>query len=236
LSERSIDLEAPLLPQVPSLGEGYEAWVHRSLKRDRSLRIFRNGVLESFTHISWWMVLVVWVPLLAGLLYAATEVLGLSWPAVGWRFAAGILLWTLIEYGLHRYVFHHRFRSNRGHQLHFLLHGVHHLDPWDRTRLVFPPLAGLIVAALIFGALRLAMALPDATAVMAGTIAGYIVYDMAHYYTHHAKPASRVGKFLKRYHLEHHHREPGRMFGVSTPLWDLLFRSGRDPSGRAEGR
>jgi dihydroceramide fatty acyl 2-hydroxylase len=229
--EPAVDLRAPLLAQVPALGDGYDAWVHRSVRRDGSLRIFRSGFLEAFTHIPWWLVPVVWVPLLVGLLVVATSWLGLSAGAAAARFATGVLLWTLIEYVLHRFVFHHRFRGPRGHQAHFLLHGIHHLDPWDRTRLVFPPLAGLVVALPIFGALRLALPLPAACAAMAGILAGYVVYDMTHYYSHHARPNTALGRFLKRWHLEHHHRSPDRLFGVSSPLWDLVFRTGRPRAG-----
>jgi sterol desaturase/sphingolipid hydroxylase (fatty acid hydroxylase superfamily) len=68
-------------------------------------------------------------------------------------------------------------------------------------------------------------------ATMAGLLTGYIAYDMTHYYTHHGKPRSRVGKYLKRYHLAHHHKEPDRLFGVSNPLWDVVFRTGMPKSG-----
>jgi dihydroceramide fatty acyl 2-hydroxylase len=224
-----VDLGAPLLAQVPALGDAYEAWVHRSVKPGRSLRIFRSRFLESFTHIPWWLVLVVWVPLAAGLVAVAAVRFDLSAGALALRVVAGVVLWTLLEYALHRYVFHHRFHTPRGHQIHFLAHGIHHLDPWDRTRLVFPPLLGLVVAVAIFGGLRLFLDFPDTCAVMAGVLVGYVVYDMTHYYTHHATPRTRWGKFLKRYHLEHHHRAPERMFGVSSPLWDLVLRTGRTP-------
>jgi hypothetical protein len=49
---------------------------------------------------------------------------------------------------------------------------------------------------------------------------------MIHYYTHHGRPRSRWGKYLRAYHLSHHHRHQHRLFGVSQPLWDLIFRTG----------
>ena len=67
---------------------------------------------------------------------------------------------------------------------------------------------------------------PPAMATMSGLLVGYIIYDMVHYYTHHAKPKSRIGKYLKRYHLAHHHKEPDLLFGVRNPLWDIVFRTG----------
>jgi 4-hydroxysphinganine ceramide fatty acyl 2-hydroxylase len=66
---------------------------------------------------------------------------------------------------------------------------------------------------------------------MAGLLTGYIVYDMTHYYTHHARPKTRWGKWLKAWHLAHHHKYWTRMYGVSSPIWDLVFRTGRPPKG-----
>ncbi|MCX7670270.1 MAG: sterol desaturase family protein [Anaerolineae bacterium] len=30
-------------------------------------------------------------------------------------------------------------------------------------------------------------------------------------------------KFLKRYHMMHHFKQPDAYFGVSSPLWDMVF-------------
>jgi sterol desaturase/sphingolipid hydroxylase (fatty acid hydroxylase superfamily) len=188
--------------------------------------MFRSDLMESMSHIPWWLVLVVWVPIVAGLFGVAHARLGLPLgPAVGWA-AAGLFLWTFTEYALHRFAFHHRVRTALGRRIHFLAHGIHHLDPWDGSRLVFPPLAGILIALPIFGLFHLALPLPAAMAAMAGLLVGYITYDMVHYFTHHGKPRGPIGKFLKRYHLAHHHKEPHRMYGVSNPLWDVVFRTG----------
>jgi dihydroceramide fatty acyl 2-hydroxylase len=222
-----VDLRAALLPQVGALGEAYESWVHSPIRPEGSLRIFRSDGLERFTHIPWWLVLVVWVPVVATLHALARGWQGLAGGEALAYAALGLFLWTLAEYLLHRFVFHHRFRSGLGRQFHFLAHGIHHLDPWDRTRLVFPPLAGMVVAAVLFVPIWAALPLGAALATMSGLLLGYIVYDMTHYYTHHGKPTTRWGKFLKAYHLSHHHKHADRMWGVSQPLWDVVFRTGR---------
>ena len=53
--------------------------------------------------------------------------------------AAGLLIWTLTEYWLHRLVFHWEPDHPIGSRLHFIIHGVHHDHPNDRLRLVMPP-------------------------------------------------------------------------------------------------
>ena len=74
-------------------------------------------------------------------------------------------------------------------------------------------------------------------AAASGTVTGYIAYDWIHYYTHHFSPKNRVGRWLKRYHLLHHFDEHHgtKRFGVSNPLWDLVFGTYRPVSGNRAG-
>ena len=236
MSESPVDLSRPLLPQVAALGDRYDAWVHRSIRPQRSLRIFRSDFLEAFSHIPWWLVLGIWAPVAIALWAGAVWGLGLSVGHALLLALAGAFGWTLFEYLLHRFVFHHKPRRAWSRQLHFLAHGIHHLDPWDPTRLVFPPLPGALLAGLVFLGLWAFLPLAAAMAVMGGFLAGYLTYDMTHYYTHHARPRTRWGKFVKRYHLAHHHQQWDRMFGVSQPLWDVVFRTGPEAGlERAQG-
>lgn len=244
----TVDLDKPLLAQVGALGSAYDAWVHKSIgpttaerlmrpkaeagdalaaRWPQSLRLFHNPWLERQSHISWKIIPTIWLPIVAALLFLGAGPLGLGWLAAPLWALLGVVGWTLLEYVLHRFVFHWEPRSSFGRKVHFLAHGIHHLDPWDPTRLVFPPLAGLGIAGLIYLALWAALPTPIATALMAGILLGYIVYDLSHYYTHHARPKAKYGKYLKAWHLAHHHRWWTRMFGVSSPFWDLIFRTGK---------
>jgi 4-hydroxysphinganine ceramide fatty acyl 2-hydroxylase len=65
-----------------------------------------------------------------------------------------------------------------------------------------------------------------ALTVMSGLLTGYLAYDLSHYISHHGTTGNSWFRFLHRYHLAHHHREPNAKFGVSSPLWDLVFRTG----------
>lgn len=141
--------------------------------------------------------------------------------------ALGWLGFSLFEYVLHRFVFHRAFPDTREGKIEaFLTHGYHHAYPQDPDRLVLPPMESVPIALLIatveIGALGVGVGL----AAFAGTALGYIAYDEVHYLVHHSKPRTRLGRWMRRYHLLHHH--PGRArdvarFGVSSPLWDLVF-------------
>lgn len=248
LYKEGVDLRRPLVGQMASLGAAYDAWVHRPVAPQRphqvmshvpdgdrdgwiarrwpeSLRMFKPLWLERMSHIPWWMIPLVWLPIVVGLILLAA----LPYDIAGWRLVfhvfGGILLWTLAEYVLHRFLFHYKPKSGAGRALHFVLHGVHHLDPWDRTRLVFPPLGGVLIMSTILGVVCLVVPLGSAFALMGGFVLGYIGYDMTHYYAHHGRPRTRWGKAVKAWHLAHHHRDWDAMYGVSSPLWDMVFRT-----------
>ncbi|MCC7353073.1 MAG: sterol desaturase family protein, partial [Anaerolineae bacterium] len=57
----------------------------------------------------------------------------------------------------------------------------------------------------------------------AGFGAGYVMYDMLHYATHHLPMRWGILKYLKRHHMQHHFKSPEQRFGVTMPLWDIVF-------------
>jgi sterol desaturase/sphingolipid hydroxylase (fatty acid hydroxylase superfamily) len=148
--------------------------------------------------------------------------------ALGGLLLAGWLCWSLSEYLLHRWVFHYLGPKGWQRRFHFVAHGVHHDYPSDRGRLLMPLGISIPVGFSFF--LLMAALAPFATActLFVGFGIGYLGYDGTHYFTHHFKARSRLGKFLKRYHLVHHHTGVDGLYGVSSPLWDYVFGSHED--------
>jgi dihydroceramide fatty acyl 2-hydroxylase len=187
--------------------------------------MFESELLERFSRINPITVFVVWVPVVIGTLIRSASRRELAAPSIVGLFFAGVLMWTLCEYVLHRWVFHWMEDSPRGRRIHFLLHGVHHDYPNDKDRLVMPlgfsiPL-GLLFYAAFYGLFGTYVAEP----LFAGLVLGYLIYDGSHYAIHHFKPGTRVGRFVKRHHMLHHHMDHDGGFGVSSPLWDVVFRT-----------
>ena len=147
--------------------------------------------------------------------------------------AAGYLFWTLVEYWMHRVVFHFEPERGIGARLHWIIHGVHHDHPNDPRRLVMPPSVSLPLAGLFLLGFVLALGTSWALAVGAGFFAGYLAYDMTHYWLHHGRPPGRVGQLLRERHMRHHFQDHTRGFGVSAPYWDLVF--GTAPDRRVPG-
>lgn len=205
-------------------------------KRDRGFKVLQNDFMEKYIGTSHWAMPGVWfIPAAAFCMYGSVQWAGLSLAFSAVLFVVGLFAWTLVEYLLHRWVFHLRPASNmRLRELQFVMHGYHHEFPNDPGRLVAPPAlswpiaaALIIIYSILFG--------HHWWALFAGTSIGYLGYDWMHYYTHHAVPRFRLGKFMRRFHLEHHFACADFQYGLSSPLWDSVFRSFW-PKSKARGR
>jgi len=199
---------------------------------DVPIRLFKSNFMEFFSHISPITVTVIWLPvaiyfLVSAILKAAPGVFPIYIP-VG--FLLGLFLWTLAEYTLHRFVFHFPAKGEKAERFIFLFHGIHHAQPQCKTRLVMPPIVSIPLAALFYGIFHLIFSVllnsPQWIApIFSAFIFGYLVYDLTHYATHHFPMRSGYAKFIKRYHMQHHYKTPNKRFGVSSPLWDLVFKT-----------
>jgi sterol desaturase/sphingolipid hydroxylase (fatty acid hydroxylase superfamily) len=170
-----------------------------------------------------------WTPVIVYLFWvAATQ----SFLSVGeWILWAvvGFVVWTFTEYLLHRYIFHFNATSRPGKYLVYLFHGIHHDQPMDATRLVMPPVAGIIIALPIFTIVHLALGARVSPVFMGFFLIGYLCYDYIHFYLHHGMPKNKIGRALKQHHMLHHYAKRGAKWGVSSQLWDVILGTMQEP-------
>jgi sterol desaturase/sphingolipid hydroxylase (fatty acid hydroxylase superfamily) len=107
--------------------------------------------------------------------------------------------------------------------MHFLVHGVHHKWPRDKYRLVMPPAVSISLFFIFLAIFLVLFGATYAWAVHAGYTAGYMTYDMTHYYIHHFNPKSDYGRRLKKHHMLHHFKDDTKRFAVSNMVWDRVF-------------
>ncbi|MCJ1349868.1 fatty acid alpha-hydroxylase [Peltigera leucophlebia] len=221
-AHKFLDLNKPLLMQVWHGGfsrDFYLMQVHRPrhYPGGESAPLFGN-FLEPLSKTAWYVVPMVWLPPVAYGSYLAY--LGLpSFLQLVLYWFTGLGLWTLVEYGLHRGLFHvdKYLPDNRvGITAHFVLHGIHHYLPMDKLRLVMPPTLFVALAAPFY---KLAHTIfywdwNVATAVFCGGIFG-----LPSFY-----------KQLKTYHLQHHYQDYENGFGVTSRFWDKVFGTELPPS------
>lgn len=210
---------------------------------DASCRMFDGRLQETLSHVRPWVPHVIFLPAIA---LALATAFGTATPArVGVQVLGGLAIWTLLEYVIHRAIFHppqwieddtRRIASSLApdqavlpalptlrHKFYFVVHGVHHDYPNDSTRLVMPPSVSVPLSALFFLGFT-AIFGTAAPAVFAGFATGYLAYDTIHFAVHASGTWAPV-RALKRRHFRHHYADSTRDFGVSSPLWDVVFRT-----------
>jgi hypothetical protein len=141
--------------------------------------------------------------------------------AIAWGVATGLVAWTLLEYVIHYWLGH----LPRGRILISSEHLKHHADI-----LYFTPLPLKVRgAAPVLGVLGLATGWAVGWAFAAGFVAavaaGWTSYEWLHQSIHVNGPRSAYGRWAARRHLHHHFMRPRANHGVTTSLWDHVFRT-----------
>lgn len=228
--DKKINLRKPLYPQILNNNltrEEYLAFIMepKILEEPLRVRVFQSDRFERMTHGNWYAMVSKWLPVLV-LLFSYHFFYVVNYPI--WKvlmlICVGIFDWTLSEYLLHRFVFHFNknyltTRWSRG--IHFLIHGIHHAFPLEPGRLGFPI---ILIGPIILIKTTQFFTIFGYNSGMFGFIGffiGYIGYDLFHYYCHHS-PWTQFEN-LRKYHMNHHFKNPDQGYGVTTKLWDYVF-------------
>lgn len=190
---------------------------------DASPRLFENNLLDKMSRVHHLTPVIVYTPIFLGLVFYSLTLNSVGAVLLG--LVMGYIGWTLTEYFGHRYLFHTIFPLpfGLGPRFQFLIHGVHHVYPSDPLRLVMPPLLSAPIMLIALTIIHMLFGDVFCWPVLAGFIAGYVIYDCVHYWTHHGQPTSDFGKLVKRLHMLHHFRDAEKGFGVHAIWWDYVF-------------
>ena len=193
------------------------------IKNKGQARLFENEHLEILSKTHPIVIYSIYFPIISFMLYYGMEYLGMSGAAAILYFIGGALFWSLFEYVMHRYVFHIIAENKQAQKIVYTMHGVHHEYPRDRERLFMPPIPSLVVATVIFFLMHLVLHV-HALAFFPGFLFGYIMYGSMHYAIHSFHPPKFLKALWRNHHL-HHYKTPDKGFGVSSVLWDVVFRT-----------
>ena len=147
-----------------------------------------------------------------------------------WLFPIGMLMWTLLEYLLHRFGFHIQtpIQNPRLREFVYASHLAHHASPRDPNQVLVLPASGFVVSAMLYGLLAAAFGnVFSAAGVLAGIWAGFLYYEAVHYRVHFSLSGSGLITRQRRAHFHHHFTNNKSCFGVTSPIWDHVFGTAR---------
>lgn len=220
---------------------------------DVSVRMFKGNLLERFTHVHPAVPHVIFLPVIGYMLYLSYQH-GVGLVRGALLLLLGLLVWSLTEYVVHRFVFHTKLEEEEKvrerisrlgpeeaalpaitgwrQKQYWLSHGVHHDFPNDSRRLVMPPALSIPLAILFYYAFKTLVGANQTPPLFAGFVLAYLIYDTTHYATHHWRLRGKLALRLKKGHMRHHYADAAKDFGVSSRLWDVVFATvGRGTGG-----
>jgi sterol desaturase/sphingolipid hydroxylase (fatty acid hydroxylase superfamily) len=164
-----------------------------------------------------------------------------SYPTSATLFLVGLLFFTLFEYVIHRFIFHGIEKEGWVRKVFpraTFNHYMHHCRPRDARYFVAPLYWEFITMAFLLAFFRVALGSWSWSAgINSGILVGGIAYDFFHYTFHFKEPRVFFLKALKHAHVTHHFVDTKARFGVTSPLWDVVFGTlkvhKRDARGQA---
>ena len=179
------------------------------------LDTLQNAIsMLSKTPLNYWVEFAVDIPFGAVLIFAGLRSNELGPIAVVLTILLGLFLFSIIEYSFHRWLFHGSVQiMSQGHR-------AHHENPLGYDSLPFF-LPALILLALT-GVLVLLISAKYAFLLMGIITLSYVIYGLSHFTIHHHL-FQRVltQNWAANHHIHHYHADTN--FGVTTPLWDIVF-------------
>lgn len=136
----------------------------------------------------------------------------------------GLLLFTLIEYIMHRFVYHSGKNYKDEANWQYKVHGIHHAYPKNKDLLAMPIFLAILLGSLFFFIFYMIFGYYTYF-FWPGFFLGYAIYLFIHYIIHTQKPPKNIFRYLWKHHAYHHYLYEDKAYGVSSPLWDIIFRT-----------
>jgi sterol desaturase/sphingolipid hydroxylase (fatty acid hydroxylase superfamily) len=149
-----------------------------------------------------------------GFVVHALRAMHRPWMADGGVVVAGLGLYGLLEYSVHRWAYHDdRSPAAPGHRW-------HHDDP--EALIAAPFFAPALVLVGLWGLFRWGLGDEAASWLVAAVVSGFLYYELLHHRLHHGRLPARAFRILRGHHRIHH-QFPDRNFGVTMTIWDWVF-------------
>ncbi len=195
-------------------------------------QLFKNPLLERLTRTHIAIPISIFVLYSISLLvYSIYSVQTLTATQTGLFFFIGLLAFTLVEYVMHRFLFHIGTSTKKREKFQYTLHGVHHEYPKDKERLAMPPVMSITISTGLLFLFKLFMG-PKVFAFLPGFLVGYAGYLVMHYVQHMFKAPKGFFNSWWANHAVHHYKDQTKAYGVTSPFWDHVF--GTMPTKKVE--
>lgn len=195
------------------------------MSAQKKYKMYENPIMEFLSISGPKMMITYHLIIICTLLIIGIRTL---YPANSWLlligiFVSGLIIWSITEYIMHRFIFHFERDNKIVKAFHFAMHGYHHEKPNDENRLFMPPVPATLFLLVFFALFYLIIGV-YAWIFLPGFELGYLLYSFIHY-SIHTRKAPMPLKDLWHHHILHHYKTPEKAYGVSSRFWDRVFRT-----------
>ncbi len=144
--------------------------------------------------------------------------------------ALGVFIWSFIEYAIHRFVFHDLSETKFFNYTIGSFHLYHHQNPTDQRVYTSGLIPALFWSAFVISCAML-IGLNQSIISFVGLSLSicYFIYEWVHYFVHEKELSNPILKYLQDFHIDHH-INPKSNFGQTSPFWDLLLMTYKNPN------
>lgn len=152
--------------------------------------------------------------------------------------AAGVPIWTFVEYLFHRFVLHGHFAPGKGIIRKFLherldpLHWEHHAHPFDGHH-INGELRDLLPLFIVAAPVSFIAPIYTLPVLLAGVVQSYVLEEWIHHSVHFYNFRSPYFRYIKRHHFYHHSPKGKELgYGLTNGFWDIVFEIRYPPAVR----
>lgn len=136
-------------------------------------------------------------------------------------FVCGVFAWSFAEYALHNWYGHVARGRNEFSREHLEHHARYLYFAATRKKVM----VGAVAAAVVAPVAILIAGVAAGLGFTAGFTSFYVVYEGLHRRSHTHAPIGPYGRWVRRHHFFHHFGNPKHNHGVTSPIWDIVFRT-----------
>jgi sterol desaturase/sphingolipid hydroxylase (fatty acid hydroxylase superfamily) len=145
----------------------------------------------------------------------------MMWLTIPAFFLAGVAGWSFTEYAMHNWWGHWGKGRNRFSREHL----AHHANVKYFAPTAHKLQAAAAATALIAPLTCWVLGWPGGVAFTVGFLCTYGAYEFLHRRIHTHAPVTAYGRWARKHHLVHHFTRPSHNHGVTSPIWDYVFRT-----------
>lgn len=135
----------------------------------------------------------------------------------------GFGTWNVLEYIMHRFIFHNHTLPRKVYRYLGNGHRGHHRHPNRFKKFFLPATLTVPISLLCLVGYISMLGLQSSVWCYTGLIIGLYSYELMHYLAHYGTSKLKFLRYMRKHHLSHHFADSHSNYMVSNPVLDMVL-------------